>query len=278
MAIDEGLDARIEKGEALLAELAGVPLCQGRRQGDVERPELHDVRNFLVLFWAWDKENKSLVTELFAHEPEYLALYTDVEQPDRQLAMTDFRRMRDPLRSALMAKLDALRVLRHLSPRAALPKPVAVLAPAAPRVFIGHGRSLQWRALKDFVHESLGVAYEEFDRSPAAGMAVQERLEEMLDGCSMALLVMTAEDEHADGSHHARENVVHEIGLFQGRLGFRRAIVLIEEGCTPFSNLAGLVQVRFPKNDLRARFEDVRGVLAREGVLGPTVAGRSSAA
>ena len=27
---------------------------------------------------------------------------------------------------------------------------------------------------------------------------------------------MTAEDEHADGTKHARENVIHEVGLFQG--------------------------------------------------------------
>ena len=29
----------------------------------------------------------------------------------------------------------------------------------------------------------------------------------------------------------ARMNVIHEVGLFQGRLGFERAIVLLEEGC-----------------------------------------------
>jgi predicted nucleotide-binding protein len=38
---------------------------------------------------------------------------------------------------------------------------------------------------------------------------------------------MTAEDEQADGNHHARMNVIHEVGLFQGRLGFERAIVLL---------------------------------------------------
>ena len=36
------------------------------------------------------------------------------------------------------------------------------------------------------------------------------------------------EDEHKDGSVHPRENVIHEAGLFQGRLGFPRAIVLLE--------------------------------------------------
>jgi predicted nucleotide-binding protein len=48
---------------------------------------------------------------------------------------------------------------------------------------------------------------------------------------------MTAEDERADGKLNARLNVVHEIGLFQGRRGFNRAIILLEEGCEEFSNV-----------------------------------------
>jgi predicted nucleotide-binding protein len=47
----------------------------------------------------------------------------------------------------------------------------------------------------------------------------------MLDQASFAFLVMTAEDEQADGDHHARMNVIHEVGLFQGRLGFNRSFL-----------------------------------------------------
>jgi predicted nucleotide-binding protein len=64
----------------------------------------------------------------------------------------------------------------------------------------------------------------------------------------------------------ARENVVHEIGLFQGRLGFGRAIILLEEGCEEFSNIQGLGQIRFPKGNIGAKFEDIRAVLEREGL------------
>ena len=78
---------------------------------------------------------------------------------------------------------------------------------------------------------------------------------------------MTAEDEQSGGRLHARMNVIHEAGLFQGRLGFERAIVLLEEGCEEFSNIQGLGQIRFPKGNIRAIFEDVRQVLEREGLL-----------
>ena len=60
---------------------------------------------------------------------------------------------------------------------------------------------------------------------------------------------------------------MHEAGLFQGHLGFRRAIVLLEEGCKKFSNNAGLVHINFYKNNIRATFQDVRGVLEREGLV-----------
>jgi len=63
------------------------------------------------------------------------------------------------------------------------------------------------------------------------------------------------------------QNVVHAAGCFQGRLGFTRAIVLLEEGCAEFSNIQGLGQIRFPKGNIKAVFEEIRAVLEREGVI-----------
>ncbi|QSQ19314.1 nucleotide-binding protein [Pyxidicoccus parkwayensis] len=134
-------------------------------------------------------------------------------------------------------------------------------------IFIGHGRSSDWRDLKDLVRENLGLVPDEFNLQSAAGLTTAQRLEEMLDSAVFAFLVMTAEDEHADNILHARENVIHEVGLFQGRLGFRRAIVLLEEGCKEFSNIQGLGQIRFTKGSLKAKSEEIRQVLKREGVL-----------
>ena len=78
---------------------------------------------------------------------------------------------------------------------------------------------------------------------------------------------MTAEDEQVDGKQNARQNVIHEAGLFQGRLGFERAIILLEEGCEEFSNVKGLGQIRFPNGNVSAAFEDIRKVLERERLL-----------
>jgi predicted nucleotide-binding protein len=89
----------------------------------------------------------------------------------------------------------------------------------------------------------------------------------MLEKADFAFLVFTSEDEHSDGSRHARQNVIHEAGLFQGRLGFRKAIILLEDGCQEFSNVSGLLQIRFPKANILAKSEEIRGVLERERII-----------
>jgi hypothetical protein len=134
-------------------------------------------------------------------------------------------------------------------------------------VFIGHGRSHVWRELKDFLSETLGLRVIEFNREPTAGISTAERLAKMLADADFAFLVLTAEDPRGDGRLHARENVVHEAGLFQGKLGFKRAIVVLEDGCEEFSNISGLGQIRFPVGRISAAFEDVRRVLIREGIV-----------
>ncbi|MEK7674725.1 MAG: TIR domain-containing protein [Verrucomicrobiota bacterium] len=134
-------------------------------------------------------------------------------------------------------------------------------------IFIGHGRSPVWHSLKDFVQDRLGQTVAEFNAEPVAGQNQQARLTCILNDACFAFLIMTGEDKHSDGTLHARENVIHEIGLFQGRLKFEKAIVLLEDGCTEFSNIKGLNHIPFPKDRIEAAFERIRGVLEREGIL-----------
>jgi len=132
------------------------------------------------------------------------------------------------------------------------------------RVFIGHGQDPQWRDLKDHLHEKHGYDVEAYEIGSRAGHTIRDMLEEMLDESSFALLVMTGEDETKDGKLLARQNVVHEAGLFQGKLGFSRAIILLEDGTEEFSNIHGLQQIRFSKGNIKESFGDVLAVLKRE--------------
>jgi hypothetical protein len=141
-------------------------------------------------------------------------------------------------------------------------KPDVIIAP--PVIFIGHGRSGQWRDLKDHLtdkHHYRVVAYETGAR---AGHTIRDILDDMLDKSTFALLVLTAEDAMGDGTMRARQNVIHETGLFQGKLGFSRAIVLLEEGAEDFSNIDGIQQLRYKAGNIKEVFGEVLATLKRE--------------
>lgn len=135
------------------------------------------------------------------------------------------------------------------------------------KIFIGHGRSEVWREAKDFMVETLGLEYEEFNRVSPAGEFIGNRLEEMLDISCMAFLIMTGEDEQADGSVHARQNVVHEIAKCQERFGFKRAIILLEKGCERFSNMGDIIYIDFEKENIKETFGEIVRVLIRESII-----------
>lgn len=134
-------------------------------------------------------------------------------------------------------------------------------------VFIGHGRSSVWRELKDFIQDELELKCDEFNRVEVAGTTTVDRLKQMLDEAAFAFLVLTAEDERLDGTVAARENVIHEAGLFQGRLNFERAIIILENGCNEFSNIHGLSELRFDSGKIEGIFDRVRRTLKREGLI-----------
>jgi predicted nucleotide-binding protein len=111
------------------------------------------------------------------------------------------------------------------------------------------------------------LEWEEYSRIATAGQSRKERLSNMLNSSCFAFLIMTAEGENPNGELQARMNVIHEVGLFQGRLGFEKAIILLEKGCQEFSNISGLDYIPFDKGKIASIFEKIREVLEREGIV-----------
>jgi len=229
--------------------------------------------------FAEDLAQARWLIEHLDRDLSYLRMDLDGAARIRSVAAEELREFQQPLTVAANDEENAYaaagleepaqgklahRIAEHLGGRSRNDTPPAR---SGNRIFIGHGRSPAWRELKDFLEDRLRLEWEEFNRVPVAGVWTGDRLSSMLDNASMAFLVCTAEDEHADSTQHARENVIHEAGLFQGRLGFERAIILLEDSCSEFSNVHGLGQIRFPKGNISAKFEEIRNVLEREGII-----------
>jgi predicted nucleotide-binding protein len=113
------------------------------------------------------------------------------------------------------------------------------------RVFVGHGSNPIWGRVVNYLEGERGLEVEAFESESRASEHIIDILGGFLDTCDAAVIVMTADDMTADGRMRARQNVIHEIGLFQGRYGFGRVILFQQYGTEDFSNVAGLQSVTF---------------------------------
>ena len=171
--------------------------------------------------------------------------YVEVEGPDRQTIETLYE------------------VFEKHAEASMLPPPPK-RPPPRTRIFVGHGHSPLWRDLKDHLHEQHGYEVDAYEVGARAGHTIRDILESMLGKGTFAILVMSGEDATRDERLMPRLNVVHELGLFQGRLGFSKVIVLLEEGTQEFSNIHGTHQIRFTKGNIKETFGDVLATLGRE--------------
>lgn len=110
--------------------------------------------------------------------------------------------MKAPERAAIESVFEVFE--KHAS-NSKLP-PAPAVPPTKPVVFIGHGRSQAWRDLKDHLQDKHGIQIEAYETGARAGHTIRDILEEMVAKSSFAIMVLTGDDEHADGSLRARQN------------------------------------------------------------------------
>lgn len=252
MTTIDWLNERIDEGEGLLLRIRDLDAG----------PDLLDVRAVLMEFRAWEAENQTRLQSLLGGDSPWVAQYRGVAQVDHQLALTDFMPHKRRIEASLLGKLDELKSMREAVVRRVVPG-----RRGAPRVALGHGRSCAWRELEDFLVGELGLDCDGFEAVPTADAQAVERLDRLLDSCRFAALVVTAEDLADDASPDARACRAHALGLFEGRLGRSRVVLLLEEGCGELARLPGPAPVRFQGGDLRATFEALRAALVREGLI-----------
>jgi len=135
------------------------------------------------------------------------------------------------------------------------------------KIFIGHGRSKLWARVQLFLSEELKLDTLTFESESRTSESIVNILEQFLDQASFAVLIFTAEDETSNGNLRARQNVIHEAGLFQGRLGFDKVIILKENRTEEFSNIAGLQYIPFSDQNIEQTFYELERKLKKSGLI-----------
>lgn len=128
------------------------------------------------------------------------------------------------------------------------------------RIFISHGSSDLWRKLQAYVEKDLEYNTLELAQEANLGRTILQKLYEEAKKCSSAVIVMTGDDVANENEIRTRENVMHEIGFFQGFYGLENVILLHESGVNIPSNIHGLVYIPFAKDTIESTF----GPLYRE--------------
>lgn len=135
------------------------------------------------------------------------------------------------------------------------------------KVFIGHGKSKLWARLQVFINDELKIETVSYESEPRVGESIVPVLNKMLDESTFAILILTAEDQTEEGTKRARQNVIHEAGLFQGRLGFDKAILLVQSGLEGFTNVDGLQYIPFSNENIEETFYQLQRTMKKKGII-----------
>jgi predicted nucleotide-binding protein len=139
-----------------------------------------------------------------------------------------------------------------------------VTAPAG--IFVAHGADPQWHTVWQFLEDDCHLqVYALSDGGQGESRA--ETMTRLVPLCGFAVCVLTAQDTMHTGQRYADQSVVHQAGVFQGRLGFGRVALLVEEGVEIFSNVAGLICPPFHRGNIESTFWHLTRMLRREGLL-----------
>lgn len=133
-------------------------------------------------------------------------------------------------------------------------------------VLVVHDAHPQLPDIRDFIEDRCGLLFHELNSTSMTEHDAESAMKESLDRCCFAVCLLSARDHAQNGQHRTDQDTVHRAGLLQGRYGFGRVAILIEDGCDTFSNIAGLIRLDFPAGRVQSTFLELERMLAREGL------------
>lgn len=135
-------------------------------------------------------------------------------------------------------------------------------------IFIAHGHSKLWNEVLRFLRDDLNlIDVNYFEKESQTGRSIADALRDFHKETGFAIVVMTAEDETSTNTKRTRQNVIHEIGFFQGKLGFEKVAILKQDNVESFSNIDGIQYIPFSGDDISQTFYELQRVLKREHII-----------
>lgn len=134
-------------------------------------------------------------------------------------------------------------------------------------IFISHGKAKDWLELQLFIERDIKIKTIELSQEPNMGRTILQKLFDEAKKCNYAIIVMTGDDVDSNGEVKARENVIHEIGFFQGLYGLDRICLLHDTGTSIPSNISGVVYYPFSKGQIKNTFIDLQRELKASGLI-----------
>jgi sugar/nucleoside kinase (ribokinase family) len=136
-----------------------------------------------------------------------------------------------------------------------------------PGVFLARGSSPEWTAVHDFLRNDCRLSVESAEDALESGPDGDvPAITRHIDNCGFAVCILV-DDEGRSEVTAANQRVLQLAGIFQGRYGFERVAMVVEEGCDVLSNVAGIIRLDYPRGDIRHVFWQMRQMLHREGLI-----------
>ena len=137
-----------------------------------------------------------------------------------------------------------------------------------PKAFISHSESTPaLTELRDYLDE-LGIEKLIVIKKPNLDRVIDDKVEAYLDEADFVIILATGDSRDRNGNLIPAGNVIHEIGLAQGKSKFKGRIIYLLEEKTEFpTNIKPRVYIRFNRNNIEHKFGDIVKEMKKMGFL-----------
>lgn len=134
-------------------------------------------------------------------------------------------------------------------------------------IFVGRSRSEILTKLIAFLEDELSVKTITYDSESKKDDSVTSVSEKLLNDATFAILVLTTDDETKEDRIKVHRSLVYETGLFQGKLGFKKVLILHQRGIGDLSDFTKAHSIKLIDENIEQTFNEIRQILKNENII-----------